>query len=133
MVTEKSCNLSQWVDLPRVDHPPFIAVLSLLRVPSGYKLFMMIHLAALAPNSAGPFDWGHSADDSQCCTPHLDRNATSVEKGFHHHWFSLVSHKKNFIAIFCGWGSTASRLQSQYEEVVYFLPLSSQKLLVLIS
>ena len=29
-------------------------------------------------------------------------------------------------------GSTASRLQSHFEEAVYFLPLSSQKLLVLI-
>ena len=33
---------------------------------------------------------------------------------------------------FYGWGSTASRLQSHYEEAVYFLPLSSQKFLVLI-
>ena len=31
-----------------------------------------------------------------------------------------------------GWGSTASRLQSHYEETLYFLPLSSQKFLVLI-
>ena len=31
-----------------------------------------------------------------------------------------------------GSGSTASRLQSHYEETVYFLPLSSQKFLVLI-
>ena len=36
------------------------------------------------------------------------------------------------MAPFYGWGSTASRLQSQYEEAVYFLPLSSQKFLVLI-
>ena len=40
--------------------------------------------------------------------------------------------KRNFAAPFYGWGSTASRLQSHYEEVVYFLPLSSQKYLVLI-
>ena len=33
---------------------------------------------------------------------------------------------------FYGWGSTASRLQSHYEEAVYFLPLSSQKFPVLI-
>ena len=33
---------------------------------------------------------------------------------------------------FYGWASTASRLQSQYEETVYFLPISSQKFLVLI-
>ena len=38
----------------------------------------------------------------------------------------------NFMAAFYGWGSTASRLHSLYEEVVYFLPLSSQKFLVLI-
>ena len=30
------------------------------------------------------------------------------------------------------WGSTASRLQSHYKEIVYFLPLSSQKFQVLI-
>ena len=35
--------------------------------------------------------------------------------------------KKNFMAPFYGWGSTASRLQSHYEEAVYFLLLSSQK------
>ena len=35
------------------------------------------------------------------------------------------------IAPFYGWGSTASRLESHFEEAVYFLPLSSQKLLVL--
>ena len=33
---------------------------------------------------------------------------------------------------FYGWASTASRQQSQYEETVYFLPLSSQRFLVLI-
>ena len=37
-----------------------------------------------------------------------------------------------FMLPFYGWGSTASRLQSHYEETVYFLPLSSQKFLVLI-
>ena len=31
--------------------------------------------------------------------------------------------KKNFKAPFYRWGSTASRLQSHYEEAVYFLPL----------
>ena len=34
---------------------------------------------------------------------------------------------------FCGWGSTASRPQSHYEKAVYFLTLSSQIFLVLIS
>ena len=38
-----------------------------------------------------------------------------------------------FMAPFYGWGSTSSRQQSRYEETVYFLPLSSQKFLVLIS
>ena len=33
---------------------------------------------------------------------------------------------------FCVWGSTVSRLQSHYEETIYFLPLSFQKFLVLI-
>ena len=40
--------------------------------------------------------------------------------------------KKNFMAPFYGWGSTASRLQSHYKEAVYFLPLSFQIFLVLI-
>ena len=31
--------------------------------------------------------------------------------------------KKLYVAPFYGWGSTASRLQSHYKEVVYFLPL----------
>ena len=33
---------------------------------------------------------------------------------------------------FNGWGSAALRLQSHFEEAVYFLPPSSQKVLVLI-
>ena len=33
--------------------------------------------------------------------------------------------KKNFTAPFYGWSSTVSKLQSHYEETVYFLPLSS--------
>ena len=33
----------------------------------------------------------------------------------------------NFIACFYGWGSTVSRLQSHYEEAVYFLPLEELK------
>ena len=40
--------------------------------------------------------------------------------------------KENFMASFHEWGSTASGLQSHYEESVYFLLLSSQKFLVLI-
>ena len=32
--------------------------------------------------------------------------------------------QKNFMTPFYGWGSTAARLQSHYEETVYFLPLS---------
>ena len=44
----------------------------------------------------------------------------------------LNSQKKNFMATFYGWGSTASKLHSHYEETVYFLPLSPQKFLVLI-
>ena len=45
---------------------------------------------------------------------------------------SNYTFKKNFMAPFYGWGSTTSRLQSNYEEEVYFLPQSSQKFLVLI-
>ena len=37
---------------------------------------------------------------------------------------------EHFMAPFYGWGSTASLLES-LEEAVYFLPLSSQKFLVL--
>ena len=40
--------------------------------------------------------------------------------------------KKSLMAPFYGWDSTVSRLQSHYEEIVYFLPLSFQKFLVLI-
>ena len=40
--------------------------------------------------------------------------------------------KTNFMAPFYGRGSTASRLLSHFEEIVYFLILSSQKFLVLI-
>ena len=36
------------------------------------------------------------------------------------------------MASFYGWGSTASRLKSHFKEEVYFIPLSSQELLVLI-
>ena len=36
------------------------------------------------------------------------------------------------MALFYGWGSTASRLRNHYQEAVYFLSLSSQKFLVLI-
>ena len=36
------------------------------------------------------------------------------------------------MAPFYGWGSAALRLQSHFEGAVYFLPLSSQKFLVLI-
>ena len=36
----------------------------------------------------------------------------------------------NFMVPFYGWGSTASRLQSLYKEIVYFLSLSPQELLV---
>ena len=45
----------------------------------------------------------------------------------------LCKLKKNFVAPFYGWGSTSWRLYNHFEEAVYFLPLSSQKFLVLIS
>ena len=38
----------------------------------------------------------------------------------------------SIMAPFYGWGSTISRLESHLEEAVYFLPLLSQKFLVLI-
>ena len=43
-----------------------------------------------------------------------------------------ICEEEKFMAPFYGRGSTASRVQSHYKETVYFLPLSSQKLLVLI-
>ena len=39
---------------------------------------------------------------------------------------------KNFMAPFYGWGSVVSRLQSHYEEAVYYLQQSSQIFLELI-
>ena len=45
-------------------------------------------------------------------------------------WFKLFL--KKLYGPFYGWGSTASRLQSHFEQAVYFFPLSSQKFLVLI-
>ena len=38
--------------------------------------------------------------------------------------------KKKLYGLFFGWGSTVSRLQSHYEETVYFLPFSCQEFLV---
>ena len=46
---------------------------------------------------------------------------------------SRITFKKNFMDPFYGWGSNVSRLQNHYEETVYFLPISSQQFLVLIS
>ena len=40
-------------------------------------------------------------------------------------YLKLCLKKKNFMAPFYGWGSTASRLQRHFEETVYFLPPSS--------
>ena len=53
-------------------------------------------------------------------------------------WFVLFYDQILFLKItllplFYGWGSAAARIWSHYEETVYFLPLSSQKFLVLIS
>ena len=44
--------------------------------------------------------------------------------------FSSILFIKNFMVTFYGRGSTAERLQSHYEDAVYFLPLSSEKFLV---
>ena len=46
----------------------------------------------------------------------------------------LISNLQSFtfMALFYGWDSNASRLQSHYEEAINFLPISFQKLLVLI-
>ena len=44
--------------------------------------------------------------------------------------FSWENFKKNFMAPFYGWGSTASRLEPLQGGSLLFLPLSSQKFLV---
>ena len=44
----------------------------------------------------------------------------------------LSIHKKNFMVPFHGWSSAASRLESQFEEAVYFIQLSFQKFLILL-
>ena len=43
----------------------------------------------------------------------------------------ILKLKKNFMASFSGWASTVLRLQDQYKETVYFLPLSPQKFVAL--
>ena len=48
------------------------------------------------------------------------------------HLFYFIHVSKTFVVTFYGWGSTASRLQSHFEETLYFLPFSSQDLLVLV-
>ena len=45
---------------------------------------------------------------------------------------SLITQLKKIMSPFYGRGLTALMLQSHYKEAVYFLPLSSQKFLVLI-
>ena len=45
--------------------------------------------------------------------------------------YTYIYNKKNFVALFYGWGSTVLRPQP-LQEAVYFLPLSYQKFLVLI-
>ena len=45
--------------------------------------------------------------------------------------YFMITHLKIMVP-FYGWGLTASWLQSYYEEIVYYLPLSSQKFLVYI-
>ena len=45
---------------------------------------------------------------------------------------SIAMEIKNFMALFYGWGWTVWRLQSHSRGTVYFLPLSSQELPVLI-
>ena len=49
---------------------------------------------------------------------------------FFNYLIFLLWEKKNLWPLFYGWGSTISRLQSNYEETVNFLPLSSQQFLV---
>ena len=49
-------------------------------------------------------------------------------------WKNIVAFlKKNFMACLYVWGPIVSRLQSHYEEIVYFLLLSPQKSQLLIS
>ena len=48
-----------------------------------------------------------------------------------HVYFKTFTFEKNFTTPFYGWGSTVSRLQSQYEETVYFLLVILQELLAI--
>ena len=72
--------------------------------------------------------WGYMSNESPLWTK-WSRKWMFLEKGtrWQKKWKC-----KTLWPLFCGWGSTASRLQHHYWEAVYFLPISSQKFLVLI-
>ena len=56
----------------------------------------------------------------------------SVSLFLSYNCFICFAHIKKLYDPFYGWGVTASRQLSHYKEVVYFLPLSSQKFLIFI-
>ena len=63
------------------------------------------------------------------CLPHRWTHSTHTTKVIYNleqvaGFLKVVLKKLNFMATFHRWGSTVSRLQSNYEEKVYFLPLS---------
>ena len=59
------------------------------------------------------------------------KNRTPLSRGgwdYGYQWsFMTIWPLYDFNACFYGWGSTVSRLQSHYEEAVYFLPLEESK------
>ena len=73
--------------------------------------------------------WGYSLINMVYRWYRKGDHTTFGEKSF---WCTTHYFKKDVRVHFYGWGSTASRLQSHYEETVYFLALNPQKFLVLI-
>ena len=67
----------------------------------------------------------------QCFSEHWNI-IRRFKRCFSHFSIFINDLKKNFVVPFYGWDSTFSRLQSHYEETVYFLQLSPQEFLVLI-
>ena len=63
---------------------------------------------------------------------HLRTKKHHLESGFGNNGDIKKLMKKNFVTPFYGWGSTAAKLQSHYEGIIYFLPLNPQKFVAVI-
>ena len=80
--------------------------------------------------SGVPQEWTESLlFDTFLCDLLIFTNDTDIENCADNNKKILL---KNIMARFFEWGSTASRLQSHYEETVYFLTLTPEKFQVLI-